>query len=66
MVLDAATLRTNQLTFATKMGEDVINGDVTYAPLKDGTNRVTKSVIDVAGKKMKIASESYDFVKPEN
>lgn len=66
MLLDAKTLLTNHLTFKTTMGADVINGDVTYAPLKDGTSRVTKSVIDIPAKQMKMISESSDFVKPEN
>jgi hypothetical protein len=42
------------------------DGDVTYASLKDGTNRVTKSAIDVPAKQLKVLSESGDFVKPEN
>jgi len=66
MVLDEKTLLTNHLTFTTMMGADAINGDVSYAPLKDGTARVTKSVIDIPSRQMKMISESGDFVKPEN
>jgi hypothetical protein len=66
MTLDTATLLTRRLTFTSPMGTDVINGDVTYELLKDGTNRVTKSVMEVPAKQAKILSDSYDFVKPEN
>lgn len=66
MTLDSATLLTRHLTFTTKMGEDVINGDVSYAALKDGTIRVTNSAMEVPAKGAKIVSESFDFVKPEN
>lgn len=66
MTLDTATMLTRRLTFTSTMGTDVINGDVTYALLKDGTNRVTNTVVEVPAKGAKIISETYDFVKPEN
>lgn len=66
MTLDAATLLTKNLKFTTTMSGDVIQGEASYEPLKDGTNRMTRSVVDVPSKQARVVSESSDFVKPEN
>ncbi len=63
MTVDPATKLTTGLTFTTIMGEDTITGSVTMGMIENGPGKPTHVEIDIPTQKIKITSETYDWIE---
>ena len=63
MTVDPATNLATGLTFTTTMGEDTINGTVTMKMLEKGPGTPAHVEIDIPTQKIKISSETYDWLE---